>query len=462
MKILHAVHGFPPEHTGGTELYVERLARAQAAAGHDVVVAAGSIESGYDGFVAQDDTAGIRLYRISQRGLYAERWDHGASPWIERCFRGLLEEHEPDLVHVHHWVRLTRTLVQCAYALGVPSVVTAHDLQATCPRIFRVREDDAFCERPLSLESCLDCVPRESWMHDEEVGVQIERFIADYRNELELASAIVVPGKAHGEVLCRLAGVARERISVVSHPAAIVSRSKPASWHPEGGRPLRVGHWGHLVPFKAPHLLLEAVRAVDHPQPIEVVLWGPAEDPDYARRIDELCAGLSVERRTAFGPADLDALRVDLAVFPTLAHESHSFVVDEAFALGAPVLASDRGALPERIAGAGACFPPGDVSALADLIRTVLDDPDRLRAWQAAIPGPDTVEAHWAELEPIYAAAVAAGVSEPRDLAGERLLGLERVVAALEYRARDDAGLHRAAEEEVRALRKDLAKRFER
>ena len=37
MQILHAVHGFIPEFVGGTERYVNALARAQHEAGHGVI-----------------------------------------------------------------------------------------------------------------------------------------------------------------------------------------------------------------------------------------------------------------------------------------------------------------------------------------------------------------------------------------------------------------------------------------
>ena len=45
MKIVQAVHGYPPELTGGIERHVQTLARALAAAGHDVVVVAGTLRA---------------------------------------------------------------------------------------------------------------------------------------------------------------------------------------------------------------------------------------------------------------------------------------------------------------------------------------------------------------------------------------------------------------------------------
>ncbi|MCB0189281.1 MAG: glycosyltransferase [Caldilineaceae bacterium] len=38
MQILFTVHKYPPESLGGTEIYTVTLARALAAAGHDITV----------------------------------------------------------------------------------------------------------------------------------------------------------------------------------------------------------------------------------------------------------------------------------------------------------------------------------------------------------------------------------------------------------------------------------------
>ena len=44
MKLLLAVHGYPPELCGGTEISVRELARGLARAGHEVTVVAGTLQ----------------------------------------------------------------------------------------------------------------------------------------------------------------------------------------------------------------------------------------------------------------------------------------------------------------------------------------------------------------------------------------------------------------------------------
>ncbi|MFQ5503378.1 MAG: glycosyltransferase [Planctomycetota bacterium] len=463
MKILHALHGYPPEHKGGTERYVQRLAEVQRAAGNDVVIAAGSFSDRYDGFEeTKGSRSGIRVFRISQKGLFAERWDHASSPFIDECFGSLLDAQRPDIVHVHHWIRLSRTLVQRARSAGIPCVVTLNDVYASCPRIFRVREGDPFCEDPLSVSACTNCVPREAWMSDEVVELKIRHFARDMSRELQCAHALIAPSKAHARVLAKFTNLPEDRFDLLAmgHDAG-APKTPSEPWTPDSGRPLRIAHWGNLVEYKGVHVLLEALRSLDSKDRVELILWGHAEDKAYGKKLRGLWRGLAIQRRRGFGPEDLESLEADVAVFPSLAHESHSFVLDEAFALGLPVLVSDRGALPERCGKGGAVFPAGDVAALARLIEGLLEDPEALARMRRELPRSLGFDEHWRRLEEIYSrehveetAQNEKHVSEPRVF--------EELCVRLEDRSRELDGLATAAEAEVKQLRRDMAEQFSR
>jgi alpha-1,3-rhamnosyl/mannosyltransferase len=72
---------------------------------------------------------------------------------------------------------------------------------------------------------------------------------------------------------------------------------------------------------------------------------------------------------------DLAALYsgADVFVFPSI-HEGFGLPVIEAMACGAPVICSDRSALPEITDGAAILVDPGDRAALTRAIARVLDD----------------------------------------------------------------------------------------
>jgi glycosyltransferase involved in cell wall biosynthesis len=96
---------------------------------------------------------------------------------------------------------------------------------------------------------------------------------------------------------------------------------------------------------------------------------------DYDRRLRAEAEGLDVTFHGAFAAKDLQALGADLAVFPTLCHESYGLVLDEAFMLGLPVVASAAPAFRERAKGGAAWVPTGDVEALAKVLDRAVETP---------------------------------------------------------------------------------------
>ena len=84
---------------------------------------------------------------------------------------------------------------------------------------------------------------------------------------------------------------------------------------------------------------------------------------------------------------DLRALlpMADLVVPPSF-HEAFPRVLLEAMAAGRAVVATRVGGVPEAVEDGvtGLMVPPGDVSALADAMASLLRDPGRRRAMEAA------------------------------------------------------------------------------
>jgi glycosyltransferase involved in cell wall biosynthesis len=97
---------------------------------------------------------------------------------------------------------------------------------------------------------------------------------------------------------------------------------------------------------------------------------------------------------------------IDVLVVPSTWHENAPFVVLEARAAGLPVLASRFGGLTEVVddGADGELFAPGDVSDLAQRLQRLLDEPERLQRYRAAVRPPkslaqavDEFEAHYTE-----------------------------------------------------------------
>ena len=406
MRVLQVVHGYPPEFIAGTERYCEAVTRRLLKRGHECAVLAGSDRTAPRPTLELVEQDGLPVARYLRHSRRSRRWTDEYDPEAEGLARHLLALLSPDVVHLHHWQRLTNNLVAICSDLAIPVVATLHDVWSSCPRVHRIRWDKAFCEEPPATAPCLTCAERGRWQGDREIASALALRRELMESELALAAAIIAPSEAHYAFLRELHGLNGDRFIVLPHGSVptIVSprRKRTGPQYPK--RPLQIGHWGYLMYLKGTHLLLEAVRLLGNPSAVELYLIGTASDQEYECRLRDLSHGITVRFHGAYQPEDLLGFDLDLAVFPSVTCESYSFTLDEAFHLRLPVIVSDRGALPQRIGGAGLAFRAGDAADLAKQIQGILDAPDLLVRMRRNIrPGNlVSMEAHVAMLEKIY------------------------------------------------------------
>jgi glycosyltransferase involved in cell wall biosynthesis len=373
MKIAFVVHGFPPEVSGGTERTVEALARAVKAQGHEVLVICGSLEVAPVSQVDEIYLDGLRVLRLHRDDLYFESWFKCYHPGVSATLSRLFAQERPDVVHVHHWLRLTSDIARVARAAGAVTAVTMHDYFAVLARVVRrVGEDQV--AMPGLPDYMSELEGREAFefhrrdLHDEIIGADL-RFVLT---------------RAHGEGLAQMAWADLGELVVAAPP--LLDRPRPVEDRDPARRRLLL--WGSLYPEKGVETVLSAMAMVEGE--ISLRILGKAHDAEFQKRLVELAKGLDVQFAGAFTRADLEQAEVDFAVLPSRCHESYGLVLDEALCLGLPVIAADLPAYRERAQrDSSVFFEPGNVEALA----AVLSDRERLRALEVpGVPWLETAE----------------------------------------------------------------------
>ncbi|HEX7623356.1 MAG TPA: lysylphosphatidylglycerol synthase domain-containing protein, partial [Anaeromyxobacteraceae bacterium] len=143
---------------------------------------------------------------------------------------------------------------------------------------------------------------------------------------------------------------------------------------------LRIVFVGQSVERKGLPLLLRAFEALREHIPTELTVIGPSPAELEPLMMD----GLGVR---ALGKVDeaekrLELARADVLCAPSLGGESFGMVLTEAFAAGTPVVASDIAGYRDVVRNGvdGVLVPRGDATALAEALRELWLEPERLVA----------------------------------------------------------------------------------
>jgi glycosyltransferase involved in cell wall biosynthesis len=405
LKVLLVTHGYPPELSAGTERVVERLAVALAQQGHAVAVATGTFEPKPAVEVARRRQDGVEIYQIHRDDLYFDRWEKTYHPVVSAKLREVLREFAPDVVHAHQFIRLSRDLAHIATQARVPLIYTFHDFVTTCLIGFRAPGEGAtFCELQPSFADCVPCAGTVS----PNVAVaslgEFELLRSDLLNELKLASACCAVSQAQREKLARFHGLPSEHFRVVPlAPVVDLPAGTPAPEPP----PLRVATWGVQMERKGVHVLIDAVKRCGGL--VELDIFGRFDRPAYEARCRADAAGLPVRFHGRFEWDELIHCPLHLAVFPSLTFETFGLTIDESWALGHPVVATDLGAYRERAGGATYLFKPGDSAGLASILMGLIESPGRLAQWRRRVEKPGGFGRYVADMTALYGEAIARG-----------------------------------------------------
>ena len=237
----------------------------------------------------------------------------------------------------------------------------------------------------------------------EELLVPLERRV---RAAVERASAVIVPSSSAREQLVAAYGLPPDRVFAALHGVDL-ERFRPAPGPPAG--PPYVLFVGVIHPRKGLRVLREAMAALD--VPLVVVGSPPSDRADPRALVAELTAPLPGGLRWERGVSEerLAELMAGAAAFclPSL-WEGFGLPAVEALACGAPVIVSDRGALPEVVGDAGLVVAP-EAPAVEAALRRVLADPGDLRERARARAETFT----WGRAADVWAAALRSAVGSP-------------------------------------------------
>lgn len=444
MKILLTIHQFLPEYSTGSEILTLDVAKELQKLGHKVSI--------FTGFPAGDDLNDHeRFDSYCYDGISVTRYHHGRvsvgrhhniveaeynNHFFASYFRNYLKKLQPDLVHFFHLQRLSASAINVCHELDIPMVMTPTDFWLVCPMNQLKLPDNSLCSGPDQQRvNCLRhfvartqssaTVSLFEKLPDSVLGRIIfwikkgmfscmwfsplvralyERpsFIEKQMNRLD---RMIVPTKLMERTLIRH-GLMSEK--VVFSPYGINFYKLQQKKTSEGSSLLRIGFIGTLSEPKGAHVLVEAIRLIPQETSIKVKLYGKLDDfPSYVEKLIDISnRDPRIEFCGTFPNNEIGKVfeDIDVLVVPSIWYENTPLVIYSAQAACCPVIASDLDGIAEAVhhGDNGLLFPPGNASALANLIRSLLQNPAVLKKLEKNARVPKSMSTYATELVAIY------------------------------------------------------------
>jgi GT2 family glycosyltransferase/glycosyltransferase involved in cell wall biosynthesis len=361
-RLLFVIH----EGGGGTPATSEDLIRA--------------VEADYDCYVLASNSQTVRLRHYGEVVYEVDVWEL-ETPWrvtdftrpdFTRIALEVLSSYAIELVHVRHLFKHSLDVPRVAQLLGIPVVVSLHDFYLACPTVHLLDDRDRYCggvctsgsgtcRRPSAL---LQETPplKNAWVHTwrEEVG-----------SVLHGAAALVTTSPHAREVYKRAYPDLSLPFEIIEHGRDFAAKGGVAQ-PPVPGQPLRILVAGSFEFHKGSQYLAR-LKELDTDGMLDFHLLGP-KPPDEVAALG-----------THHGPYERDEFATRAAeVRPSIigifsvCPETYCHVLTEAWAAGIPAVATDIGALGERLRkhGGGWLVPHDDPAAAYEQIKSLHADKD--------------------------------------------------------------------------------------
>ncbi|MFB3916259.1 MAG: glycosyltransferase [Terriglobales bacterium] len=442
MKIVHALGWYYPESFGGTEVYVAGLAQRLRRAGHHVAIAAPL--RGLNGAQTYEhDSLPVFRYPGPANPTRAECQVRVATRGSEEFIRWLASE-RPDVLHVHTFtVGLGVFELEAARNLGIRIIVTNHlgSIGYTCLRGTLMRWGQTSCDGICAPFRCSACVlqarglpklasfavtgfsvllPRVFTLLPGRLGTAlglpetIRHHQRLQRRVLDAANRFIVLNRAAFDILVAN-GAPTHKLEINYLGTSFEISRKPTADQRPTSRPVRFGYFGRFVEIKGVFDLARAVQSL--PKDIEFLLEfrGPCNGPGERAILRQLREMLAGDSRVSFcdpvpsAEAPQILKSYDILLVPSRWFENGPTVMNEAFAVGTPVVGTRIGAMPEIVQDGvnGRLFEPGQWPQLAAIMKEIALDPTgTIDRWRRALPPTRTMDDIAADYECTYLAVM--------------------------------------------------------
>lgn len=323
---------------GGTQLHVKDLALGLKHSYNIVVVAR---DDKWLNVTLYSDEKEVRLrFHIGEVPAYM--------PFRSKQFRKIYDDvlrlFQIDMVHIHHVCGLTLELYYAANDCGIPIVTTLHDFYYLCPSIKMMDYENQLCIDQDGQERCKNCLKKMKNIMPSSNYIEVWR--QEHVKALKMSQSIVVPSESTKQIIGRYFADVADKITVITHGLMPLKKIETAGAERKS-KTFNVAFLGGVgSPAKGSETICQMIRHSG-----KDINW-------FVFGIMGHCDLMMLERDNYFKigaysreelPALLNQYEIDLVGILPIWPETYCYTLSESVLCGVPVIASDIGALSERI-----------------------------------------------------------------------------------------------------------------
>lgn len=421
MKIILCLHHFLPEFVGGTEIYVANLAKQILQKGNEVFVLIPNL--GID-TTEEYFHEGIRVIKYAENSIEDRPMILGKKkPDGLKVFAQIIEKEKPGLVHFHELAPgrgINIFHVEKVHELKIPIVITFHVPFYTCLRGSLLYKGQQKCDGEILIKRCTACMYQQknitgakasilnkiamglfhlnidSTSLNSSVGTAlgfpfvIDKMKKDLLRLSFLAEKIVVIADWYKDILLRNK-VPRNKMVFIKQglPNAEIRKPVKSSFTAS----LRVVYIGRITALKGLHLLIDAVLKIN-PEKIQLDIYGSETNDSYVLECKAKSgAHTNINWNGRINSSEvIDTLSKYHVMCLPSAFEMSSLVIQEAFAAGIPVLASDVYGNAEQVKENenGWLFQLNNENDLKDKLEMLMNNPEMIDKAREKLPHVNT------------------------------------------------------------------------
>lgn len=374
MRILLTHNNYQVQ--GGAEVFYHEIGRVLKKNGHEVAYFSSLSDS------VDDDKWKKYFPKVASyaNGSYLSRvssfpsmvYNHES----KKKMLEIIDDFRPDIIHAFAiYVQLTPSILEAACEKNVPVVMSCNDYKLICPS-YKLYHHGKICE---------DCKGgkfyksiRNKCSHDSIIYSTAGALEAYVHNWMDIYRKNVHTFLFSSEFMAlkyqEFWGADTFRWKQLRNP--FDSTKFTATFNPEGA----VLYFGRIIDEKGVDILLYAASKLNK---IDFRIVGDGPDLE---KLKKLAIKLNLRNVIFTGPKwgeemEQELKKCSFVVVPSVWHENFPYVINQSFALGKPVVGSNRGGIPEMVkhGSRGLIYKANDSEQLATSIQELWEDPNKIK-----------------------------------------------------------------------------------